>query len=219
MWNNRFSTAFDARTPQEADDHYREQAGTVWQGLSEQSRYALYSYTSQDYSDINDPLRAHQKPDPRTKDITDAIEKCTFERDAVVYRGATFSATEKLFGLPKGSIQNMDLKALTALEGKDEAFNSCTARSPDYPSSVNMEIIVPKGSKGMYLEPISAFGDGPGLHWDSRLDGKSKQSTFTVEQEILLQRGTKFRIHEATRNGKNITLKVIVTGQEYDDLS
>ena len=47
----------------------------------------------------------------------------------------------------------------------------------------------------LYCEPFSAYGGGNagsknGLNWD----GKAKAKNFGYEAELLLQRGTKFRV-------------------------
>ena len=52
----------------------------------------------------------------------------------------------------------------------------------------------------MYCEPFSAFGYGSGKSWD----GISKQSSFGDESEILIQRGTKFRVTKVEK-GENGT--------------
>ena len=49
----------------------------------------------------------------------------------------------------------------------------------------------------MYCEPFSAFGHGAGRSWD----GISPQSSFGYESEILIQRGTKFRITKVQKSG------------------
>lgn len=62
-----------------------------------------------------------------------------------------------------------------------------------------MNVYAPKGTKMMYAEPFSAFGNGSGRSWD----GVSNQSSFGNESEIILQQGTAFRVTKVERtNGK-----------------
>ena len=59
---------------------------------------------------------------------------------------------------------------------------------------VNLEIVAPKGTKGMYVDPISRYQG---------------------EEELLLQRGSIFEIYdvEADRYG-NLKMKVVVVGND-----
>ncbi len=50
-------------------------------------------------------------------------------------------------------------------------------------------ILIKKGGKAAYVEPFSRYGYGHGLNWD----GVSKQSRFSREQEILIQKGSTLR--------------------------
>ena len=52
----------------------------------------------------------------------------------------------------------------------------------------------------MYCEPFSAFGHGSGKAWD----GISRQNSIGHEAEILIQRGTKFRVTKVEK-GSNGT--------------
>lgn len=53
-------------------------------------------------------------------------------------------------------------------------------------------------------EPFSACGNGTGINWDDRLDGKSKKKSFSKEQETILQRGTSVRITGIRKNGVHL---------------
>jgi len=69
----------------------------------------------------------------------------------------------------------------------------------------------PQGTKGIYTGPYSAFGTG-GRNWD----GKSK-SALGKEVEVILQRGTKFRVIDAEyKNGQwFIDMEIIEQPKKY----
>ena len=73
----------------------------------------------------------------------------------------------------------------------------------DVISSFVYNIYCPKGTKGIYAEPYSRFGSlrSDGYNWD----GKSGAHHFgsTKELEVILQRGTKFRILKVERKYNN----------------
>ena len=62
-------------------------------------------------------------------------------------------------------------------------------------ANVVYNIYCPKGTKGIYTEPYSAFGNG-GRYWD----GKSKNAVKN-EVEVILQRGTRLRITKLEYKG------------------
>ena len=63
----------------------------------------------------------------------------------------------------------------------------------------------------MYCEPCSAFGAGGGKNWD----GISGQKTFNYEVEVLLQRGTTFRITKIEQANGKWYIDMDVIGQTY----
>ena len=62
----------------------------------------------------------------------------------------------------------------------------------------------------MYAEPYSSFGKGSGRSWD----GIAKQSTFGSESEIILQRGTTFRVTKVEKSGNTWYIDVEVINQD-----
>lgn len=76
-----------------------------------------------------------------------------------------------------------------------------------------MNVCDPKGTKMMYAEPFSAFGNGGGKSWD----GVSSQSTFGYEVEMIIQRGAYFKITKIERSGSTIFVDMEVHPEEgYD---
>ena len=74
---------------------------------------------------------------------------------------------------------------------------------------VLLNVYAPKGTKMMYVEPFSAFGNGSGRTWD----GISKQSHFGTEAEMLVQRGTKFRVTKVEKSNGIIYVDMEVIEQ------
>jgi hypothetical protein len=71
-------------------------------------------------------------------------------------------------------------------------------------------IYCPKGTKMLYLEPFSQFGQGArSVNWD----GISSQLNFSDEAEILIQKSTTFRITKAEYTKGKYFIDVEVIGQ------
>ena len=77
-----------------------------------------------------------------------------------------------------------------------------------------MNIYAPKGTKAIYAEPFSHYGDGQKLKWD----GIAKQHSFGHEDEIIFQQGTKMRITKVEVTGGTIFLDLDVIGTEKSQL-
>lgn len=105
-----------------------------------------------------------------------------------------------------------DLSQVIGKEGINKPFMS-TAHTKGYgfvgngeddvTSSFVYNIYCPKGTKGIYTEPYSNFGRlrDKGYEWD----GKEGAHSYGVlmELEVLLQRGTKFRVTKVQRQYNN----------------
>lgn len=105
-----------------------------------------------------------------------------------------------------------DLSQVIGKEGINKPFMS-TAHTKGYgfvgngeddvTSSFVYNIYCPKGTKGIYTEPYSNFGRlrDKGYEWD----GKEGAHSYGIlmELEVLLQRGTKFRVTKVQRQYNN----------------
>ncbi len=123
---------------------------------------------------------------------------------------------EYRFKLPQSlSAYESDPSKLVGMIGRDESFMSCgSCKRTNFGSKpVCLNIYCPKGTRATYAEPFSEFGSShnngvccPGKNWD----GISKPIS-TNENEIILQRGTQFRIIKAEFTGGKwyIDLEVI----------
>lgn len=228
--NKGFSSSYSAEriskatkhTEQSADDTYREETGKIWTSLSASEKESIYGYTSGS-SFVNEPLR-HEKYQnikgiegkKAIHEITSTIDKAGgLKEDTILNRGIGNNGFSKVFSLPSIYAAKHNPKSLIGLEGKDDGFGSTgVAKGKEFNNKpVIMEIFAPKGTKGLYVEPFSHFGAGDKNEWD----GKSKQDSFGLEQEYLLQRGTSYKITDASFEGGVLKVKCVITGQDYSD--
>ena len=194
----------------EADRRLREKCGEVWRKATENEKDAIHGYT-EEYYNINDPLRGIQYFGPEVKRkrglqripyIESIINKSTYDFDMWVQRG------DDLVGLKRFGINNYEsatdeeIKALVGKTGVEGAFCSAgVAKGRGFSSKrIIFNIYMPRGTKAMYCEPFSAYGSGYQREWD----GIMKQSSIGSEAEILLQRGTKFKVTKVEKGGNGV---------------
>lgn len=105
----------------------------------------------------------------------------------------------KKFGLTNWSNPtDADIMALLGAEGVEGAFWSAgVAKGKGFSGDIIFNIYAPKGTKAMYCESFSAYGHGKGKNWD----GIAGQFSYGYESEILIQRGTKFKITKIEKSG------------------
>lgn len=218
----------------EADKLLRPLTEKVWKNADKDTRFSLYRYTTDKdygYGDINRMMR-EGAPEFWTnndraivgdhiKNITKAIDKSSSPRDMWLQRGCSTGSLGKLFNVPKekyskfGSMspeEIMNTLASSATYGQDKAFMSCgSGKNKGTLDEVILNIYCPKGTKMLYAEPFSAWGNGGKRDWD----GKKKQSTYSAEDETILQRGTMVVPRKVTKSNGRIYVDVDVIGQEY----
>lgn len=219
----RRDIAFWAKKPMDYYNEFISDAGTKWNNLNKLEKESVYYYTHT-YCSINEPLRGQKYVGDITKlqyskskipHITSAIEKSELSRDVWLQRGDDgVDVIKNRFGI---DIRGMNVaearKALIGKEGIEKAFVSCgSSKGTGFDNKVViMNLFVPKGTKGLYIEPISYYGHGTkSPNWD----GKKRQSSVSKENETLLQRGTKFRITKVERSGGRWFIDADVIGQE-----
>lgn len=203
--------------PEDADNDLRETSGRLWQSFDDETKMAFEGYTGSDYRKINAYLRGMYTVGQRTKDevekLTDAIGSSELPEDIVLFRGTSDRSLSNLLGVDSPDMfEDPDFReSIKGITVKDDAFLSCgTTKNTGMAKSVQLRIYCPKGTKGIYAEPFSECGDGDGVHWDERRDGKSSQDTFSAEFETILQRGTTLRITGCERTEKRVHDKYIV---------
>ena len=203
-------------SPQEADDDLRDTVGAVWSELSYEQKGRIAAYTGGSYQGINKSLCGQKNHfmlyEENIKQITNMIDKTALSEDTILYRGVGYGGFSSMFKLDKDSLDSLDAGSLVGLIGRNDGFSSCgTVKGKGFTyKPVQMRILCPKGTKAAYAEPWSLCGNGDGKQWD----GKSKQSSFSSEDETILQRGTSFKIIRAERVSGKLVVDVAVVGQD-----
>lgn len=156
-------------------------------------------------------------------DTTKAIEKSVLPDGVMLVRGSDKGGFAGMiegdifsFDDAKKLLQSGDInKIKSALEGQviqNHAFTSTgIASGTGFGGDVAYKIYAPKGTKAIYAEPQSYFGNtisGAKLY-------KKGQSYSSVgnEAEVILQRGTKFRITKIEGNSHQITVHMEIVEQ------
>lgn len=200
----RKNKALWAKDVKTADNELRSVAGKVWIAATNEEKDAVCGYT-RSYSNINEPLRGityvgstSKKREGLTRIplITKYIGKSAIKRDMWVQRFDDAMSLKK-FGRSLSRYADArdiynTMRSLIGKEGTEGGFTSAGVSKGKGLDSrpIIYNIYMPKGVKAAYLEPISSYGNGAGRNWD----GKSKQSSYGTEAEILIQRGSKWRI-------------------------
>lgn len=200
----RKKKALWAKTVETADSALRGDVGKVWRAASKAEKDAVHGYTSS-YCNVNEPLRGITyegskenkiRGEKRIPLITKFIGKSAIPTDMWAQRFDDALSLKKFgISMSKGeSATNIydRIKSLVGKEGTEGGFTSAgVAKGKGLDGRpIVYNIYMPKGTKAAYLEPVSSFGQGAKRAWD----GKSKQSTFGSEAEILIQRGSKWKI-------------------------
>ena len=176
---------------------------SYWQSLSEDQRKAVKEYTSGGYMGMNELLRNGAGGFSQAgldgarkliKDCAEAIEGCALQEDAVTYRQVSKHALNKMLGFDITSTPLTEKTAtgILGLTFLDKGFYSSAVGGANtlwFSSDVKITTILPKGTKAMYLEPITNNGD---------------------ELEMLVQRGTRFAVKDFTTNDSGIINGLIV---------
>lgn len=138
-------------------------------------------------------------------DLTKAIENTEFADDAFLVRGSDGGGLAGLlesimpFDDAQKYIDNGDIASLKSLlEGntvKNHAFTSTGIATGTglTGQDINYTIYAPKGTHGIYAEPQSFYGDTIGKNETLYKKGQHYRSVGD-EAEVILQRGTSFRI-------------------------
>ena len=214
----RKDAAVWAKNTKDADDVLRAKCGEVWRNATDEEKNAIFGYTSS-YHNINEPLRGltyygsaadTQLGLDRIPLMESIINKSYYDKDIWLQRGGGMVELKK-FGLSNYAYAtDAEIMALVGKEGTEGAFTSAgVAKGKGFGGNVITNIYAPRGTKMMYAEPYSSFGNGSGRSWD----GLAKQSTFGSESEIILQRGTTFRVTKVEKSGNTWYIDVEVINQ------
>ncbi len=164
--------------------------------LSPSEHNSIVSYTGNGYFDINNYLRTgnevynkNGKTSKKIKNMTDVLEKSSLKEDVVVHRGIGGSLP-KMLGVDNNTLKNKEFQqSLRGTVITEKGFFSSGGAMKDAWAGTKIHAKVPKGSKGMYVDPISQF---PGEH------------------ESILQRNSSFKIVDYVANSNGTITDVIV---------
>ena len=156
-------------------------------------------------------------------DTTKAIEKSALPEGVKLVRGSdkngfagmiegdlfSFNQAKDLLNKSEGEIK----KALEGQVIQNHAFTSTgIASGTGFGGEVAYRIYAPTGTHAIYAEPQSYFGDTVGSSAKLYKKGQS-YSGVGSEAEVILQRGTEFRITNVTKSGSKITVEMEVVSQ------
>lgn len=214
-----------------ADKVLRPATEELWKAATQDERYAAYRYTAGS-GPFNRPLRGYDRNWNRfkgvgnvpldnegygkeIKNLANLMDRSSSKFDIWLQRGVESDSgaagflgiAEKLLNCSEKELQQLLLEKVV----KDEAFTSTAgAKGSGFSGRLILNIYAPKGTKFIYAEPFSAFGHGGKQNWD----GVSGQSSFGYEFEVLLQKGTSFKIKKIEKKGHTIYADLDIVGQD-----
>ena len=156
-------------------------------------------------------------------ELTTAIEKTTMEDDVWLRRGSDISGLAGLlevnvitFQEAKQLLENGDIatlqKRLVNEVFQNHAFTSSgIAEDAGFSGEILYRIYAPKGTKAIYAEPQSYYGSTIG-HKEQLYKKGQTYSGVGGEAELIIQRGTKFRITDIQKTGYNsyeVTMEIV----------
>lgn len=207
---DRKDKAIWCKTSSSSVNKFKDKADDIYNAASEDERNAAWRYTSGS-GYVNRPLRGYDGAWGKSnfkgignvpldnesplapKDIdslTNLINKSTYDKDIWLQRGVD---DEGLAGfLQLSSLDESSLNALVGQSITDTAFMSCgAAKGTGFGGNI-INIYCPKGTKMLYI------------------DGRS---AYSSENEMLIQRNTRFRITKVEKSGWRYFIDVEVVGQ------
>lgn len=223
---------YSSRQKRAADKYLRVKAGEVWRAADSDTKDALYGYTAGS-GRYNRPLSGFEKPWSASgsgweekyykgaeyvwidfensgddiRRMTTALEGAGYDKDMWLNRGCDLAAVESLLDIKRGALDDLSNAELQQFVGKEGRINSFVstgaAKGTGFTSKrVDMRIYAPEGSEMIYAEPFSRYGNGDGSSWD----GKSKQSSFGSEFEVIIQRGGSYTVTDMQWNGYTLEI-------------
>lgn len=188
----------------------------IWNELTPSERSSLYEYTIGSGS-INSYLRGKSNKKPsrsiinRARNIQSAIDKSELPFDMKLNRSISDTGIKSLLNV--NSIDDINDSILGNVVS-DKAFISTSAGKTIWDFSdnhFNLEILAPKGTKGIYAEPFAYYGGGnqkrkpPEELYDLSIRSEK-------QMEVILQAGTKFRVNEIKKSEtiSTVVLEIIL---------
>lgn len=184
--------AFWAKNDMESEEKFKPYFDKTYDKLTQKEKKMIEKYTGT-FSYINEPLRNLTYSGPTYKKesfvedvklLTKAIDKSKYDFDVWVQRGTND------IDINGNSINNIkDLQSLVGTSFKDHGFLSCGSHKQGGFSHKNiiMNIYCPKGTKMMWIKPMSAYKN---------------------EDETIIQRGYTYKITKIEKNHGHIYIDV-----------
>lgn len=213
---------FESRT--QADKLLRPETEKLWPKLTDHEKSSAYRYTEGSGA-FNRPLRGYdgawnnyvgtgkisldnEGAGKHIKGLKEAINKAGLPKDMWLFRGSDKQSLSGLLGIDESKIVPSNVKALNnkfaGTPVTDYAFFSTgIAADSGFKDKISYEILAPKGTKGIYAEPFSAYG---GTNTSGTWDGKQKGTSVKMEAEVILQAGTNFLINEIKEVAGKVTV-------------
>lgn len=192
----------------------------TWATMSTEDKEIAYAYTKGSLF-VNEPLHGVPYLGPKPIDgvtainsLTKSIDNSLTPQDCVMFHGVNQEGFKSLMGLKDLSDDSLD--SAIGKVGKDDGFVSCGVEEGKglLHHTVNMRIFVPQGSKCLYVEPFSSWGDGA---CSSSWNGKVTQKTVGDECEGILQRGGGYHMLSWKKENGKILADFALVGQDYSD--
>lgn len=191
----------------------------LWGKMSEKEKQALIDYTGVDYQQINGRLRdfsfseyGWDEFDEKIINISSALDKTSLDNPMWVRRGCKADGIAALFNVDEGDLASADVQsAMIGHRIIEHGFMSTACSSDRGFDGIDMRILLPSGTKGIYCEPFAKAGDttATGEVWD----GESATDSISNDNEFLLQRGSVFEVEDiiADNDGniKSIVLRLV----------
>jgi len=204
---------------QESYDVLAGVSGSVWNSITSGQKDALVGYTREEHTDINRWLKGggffyKQQAEfarEQTDLITSAIEQSSYNRTVVLRRGVDNESS--VFGFSVSNASPEQLRTLVGNSYTMKQFGSYGAsEGAGFDGRAEIILKAPKGTKMIYAEPFSANGLGEGRTWD----GKTRQKYISGENEVIMQRGTTYRVDKVeTVYGKNRIYATVIRQQKF----
>ena len=213
--DERKNNAIWCKNGKESIAQFAQKSIEIYNNAPESEKKAAWAYTAGS-GKFNRPLRGYEGDwgkqyykgagnvdldrEGAGKDIeelTKLIDKSSFEEDIWLQRGVNFDGA-KAFTQKFGHWDEDAVNALVGRDVSDLGFLSCgAAKGTGFKDDVIFNIYCPKGTKMLYAEPFSAFGNNGSL---SQYTKKAAVGQFaSYENEMILQRGLKYKITKAEK--------------------
>lgn len=235
MVNNLYSperkaAAYWFDNARDADALLRPQTGRIWNTFTQLERESAYQYTAGS-GRFNRPLRGYDRTwsasdfkgvgnvslnnegaEKLIKSLSEALDRSSYDFDIWLSRGVGYDGFKEFVGLDVSKHTEDEVKQL--LIGKvvkDEGFISTAGAEGKGYSGNKLRIYAPEGTKMLYCEPFSNYGDGAkSPNWD----GVKQQNNFGYEFEVLLKNGYNYKITDVKKakwgNEYEVELEVLL---------